>query len=34
MFFAAKRLGRGTPLRARQGPATSLAWRVGPNITE
>ena len=25
MFFAAKRLDRGTPLRARQGPGTSLA---------
>jgi hypothetical protein len=34
MFFAARRLDRGTRLRARQGPATSLAWGVGPNITE
>jgi hypothetical protein len=34
MFVAAKRLDPGTPLRARQGSDTSLAWRVGPNVTE
>jgi hypothetical protein len=34
MFFAAKRLDPGTPLRARQGSDTSLAWRAGPNVTE
>jgi hypothetical protein len=33
MFFTPKRLDPGTPLRARQGPGTSLAWRVGPNFT-
>ena len=34
MFFTARRLSPGTPLRARQGSDTSLAWRVGPNVTE
>jgi hypothetical protein len=34
MFLAAKRLDPGTPLRARQGHDSSLAWRVGPNVTE
>jgi hypothetical protein len=34
MFFAARRVRRGSVLRARQGSDTSLSWRVGPNITE
>jgi hypothetical protein len=34
MFFTARRVRRGSVLRARQGSDTSLAWRVAPNITE
>jgi len=34
LFFAKRRIRRGTVLRARRGPETSLGWRVGPNETE
>jgi len=34
LFFAKRRIRRGTLLRARQGAETSLGWRVGPNETE
>jgi hypothetical protein len=34
LFFAERRVPRGTVLRARQGREASLSWRVSPNITE
>jgi hypothetical protein len=34
LFFRGRRIRKGSLLRARQGAATSLAWRVAENITE
>jgi len=34
LYFAKRRIRKGTLLRARQGSETSLSWRIGPNETE
>jgi len=34
LFFRAKRVRKGSVLRARQGSATSFSWRVAQNVTE
>jgi hypothetical protein len=34
LFFAARRVRKGTVLRARQGSESSLTWRVAQNVTE
>jgi hypothetical protein len=34
LFFRARRIRKGSVLRARQGSDTSLSWRVAQNVTE